>query len=70
MHAPAKVAEKVDLSKTLAEWDAAHKIYFGPERDLVNFPIQKCPAINPPVRLGFIPESWMTAMYDKTGVTG
>jgi F-type H+-transporting ATPase subunit b len=60
----------VDIQRTLANWDAANKIYFGPERDTANFPIKKHPMTTPPVRLGFIPESWFQAFYEKTGVTG
>ena len=59
-----------DIQKTIANWDAANKIYFGPERDTVNFPIRRREALTPPVRLGFIPESFFQAFYEKTGVTG
>lgn len=59
-----------DIQSTIAGWDRANKIYFGPERDTVNFPIRKREDFSPPVRLGFIPESFFQAFYDKTGVTG
>nr|AOR07062.1 mitochondrial ATP synthase subunit b precursor [Mesenchytraeus cf. gelidus SL-2017] len=59
-----------DIQHTLAQWDAAHKIYFGPERDTVNFPLKQQPERSPAVKIGFIPETWFQAFYDKTGVTG
>lgn len=62
--------ESSDIAKTLANWETANKIYFGPERDTVNFPIKKQPLTSPPVRLGFIPDTWFQAFYPKTGVTG
>lgn len=59
-----------EIQRTIEHWDRANKIYFGPERDTVNFPIRKMEDLSPPVRLGFIPESFFQAFYDKTGVTG
>nr|AGI41316.1 ATP synthase subunit B [Cerebratulus lacteus] len=51
-------------------FDKAHALYNSPESDTVNFPNPKMPEVSPPVRLGFIPEHWFQAFYNKTGVTG
>nr|AOR07058.1 mitochondrial ATP synthase subunit b precursor [Enchytraeus cf. crypticus SL-2017] len=63
-------SEGGDIQQCIANWDAANKVYFGPERDNVNFPIRRREPYCPPVRLGFIPESFFQAFYNKTGVTG
>jgi len=42
----------------------------GPERDLKNFPMLPQPLYTSPVRHKWIPESWFTIFYDKTGYTG
>merc|ERR1712038_50872 len=56
-------------NKTVQNWVEANKLYYGPERDHKNFPHTTRPVHHPDVRLGFIPDSWFTAFYDKTGVT-
>ena len=58
------------LRETVANWDTANKLYYGPDRDMANFPTLVRPAYCPPVRLAFIPDSWFRMFYDKTGVTG
>jgi len=58
------------LEKMVENWEKANQTYYGPERDHVNFPHPKQPTLTPPTRIGILPESWFTAFYDKTGVTG
>ncbi|KAK2146155.1 hypothetical protein LSH36_628g02024 [Paralvinella palmiformis] len=58
------------VSEHVKNWNNANKIYYGPQRDNKNYPIKKLPETNPPVRHGFIPESFFTTLYEKTGVTG
>ena len=77
-HAPTKPVvrppivqqEEVTVAKQLENWDRANQIYFGPQRDYVNFPTPKQAENCPPTRLGFIPDSWFQSLYEKTGVTG
>jgi F-type H+-transporting ATPase subunit b len=64
------IVEQLTVEQTIANWDAANKIYYGPERDFVNFPKKALLERNPPTRLGFVPETWFQALYEKTGVTG
>lgn len=54
----------------VANWDKANAVYYGNERDSKNFPHSVQAEGPPPTRMGFLPETWFKAFYDKTGVTG
>nr|QQL94308.1 adenosine triphosphate synthase [Urechis unicinctus] len=62
--------QQPSLKEIVNNWDKANALYYGPERDTKNFPHPVQPVKNPATRLGFIPETWFQAFYDKTGVTG
>lgn len=51
-------------------WDYVNSVYFGPERDMKNFPNPTQPLTPEPVRMGIVPNSWFEFFYPKTGVTG
>ncbi|CAG5121633.1 unnamed protein product, partial [Candidula unifasciata] len=54
----------------MEQWEYVNSIYFGPERDMKNFPNPSQPESSPAVRVGIIPASWFNFLYPKTGVTG
>lgn len=59
-----------DLAFQVRQWDEANALFYGPERDLKNFPVQLQQENAPPVKLGLFPQTWFDAFYEKTGVTG
>ena len=71
IHVP-KTQEEISMerAKKLRNWESANEIFYGPERDLKNFPHPKMAVESPKNHLGFIPTNWFKALYPKTGVTG
>merc|ERR1711935_41945 len=57
-------------NKTVQNWIEANKTYYGPEPDHKNFPHTTRPVNHPTTRMGIFNETWFTAFYEKTGVTG
>lgn len=66
----AKPPKTFTKEERIQQWDYVNSIYFGPERDLKNFPLFAQPDGTPPVRVGIFPASWFDFFYPKTGVTG
>ncbi|VDM16240.1 unnamed protein product [Hydatigera taeniaeformis] len=58
------------VSDAIVRWSKCNEIYYGKERDMVNYPTIKVPERHPKVRLGFIPDAWFQLLYSRTGVTG
>ncbi|EUB61702.1 ATP synthase subunit b [Echinococcus granulosus] len=58
------------VSDAIVRWDKCNEIYYGKERDMVNYPTIKIAEQHPKVRLGFIPDAWFQLLYSRTGVTG
>jgi len=65
-----KLQNPLPLEEHIKNWEKANAIYYGPDRDHENWPISKIPENTPPTRFAFIPDSWFTFFYEKTGVTG
>ena len=67
---PSRQGHSISKQERIETWDYVNSVYFGPERDMKNFPNPTQPAKHEPVRLGIVPQSWFDFMYPKTGVTG
>lgn len=67
---PSSVIEQLPLDEKISNWQRAHQIFFGPERDFKNYPIPKMPLKPETYQFGFIPTRWFLPLYEKIGVTG
>jgi len=61
---------EITVQDRIDTWKYVNSVYFGPERDLKNFPNYKQLAEIPKVRLGFLPSGWFDFLHPKTGVSG
>jgi len=57
-------------AERVATWKYVNSVFFGPERDMKNYPNPDTPDQYPPVRMGWIPSTWFEMFYPKTGVSG
>lgn len=59
------------LEQKVQNWKNANDIFFGPDRDLKNFPhpVYKVKPTET-YQLGFIPTRWFKALYPRLGVSG
>lgn len=57
-------------SAAAATGDARRYPHDAPERDFGKFPAYKQPVEAGKLRIGFVPDEWFKAMYEKTGVMG
>lgn len=58
------------MKERIETWDYVNSVYFGPDRDMKNFPHPTQPDFPEPARMGIIPNTWFEFFYPKTGVTG
>ncbi|CAI9736134.1 ATP synthase subunit b, mitochondrial-like [Octopus vulgaris] len=65
---PARLSSSV--VEQVKNWETANERYFGPERDVKNFPHPAMLDQPKAVKFGFVPASWFDFLYPKTGFTG
>ncbi|XP_060079588.1 ATP synthase subunit b, mitochondrial-like [Ylistrum balloti] len=58
------------LEERVATWKEVSDIFYGPERDLKNFPPVKQIVDPPKTRYVVVPEAFFEALYNKTGILG
>ncbi|VDI42037.1 F-type H+-transporting ATPase subunit b [Mytilus galloprovincialis] len=58
------------MIEDMVRWTQANEVFYGKDRDTVNFPILKMSPEKPKMRFLVIPQEWFDALYTRTGVTG
>jgi len=52
-------------------WKDANDVFYGPDRDFVNFPVKQIPERDTrPHHFGIVPNTWLMALYPKLGTSG
>ncbi|XP_052807942.1 ATP synthase subunit b, mitochondrial-like [Mya arenaria] len=69
---PKSVREELPLSEKIHYWKKANEIFFGPQRDVKNFPDFETPdTIKESYNFYMIPSRWFTeSLYPRLGVSG
>ncbi|XP_052808025.1 ATP synthase subunit b, mitochondrial-like [Mya arenaria] len=69
---PKSVREELPLSQKIHYWKKANEIFFGPQRDVKNFPDFETPdTIKESYNFYMIPSRWFTeSLYPRLGVSG
>lgn len=68
---PSSADIPLTIDEKIMYWKKANDIFFGPERDLKNFPHPEYRVTNTTqYTMGFIPTTWFKALYPQLGVTG
>ena len=60
----------MEAARKIRNWETAQEIFYGPERDLKNFPHPVVLDQTNKHHLGFIPHNTFKALYPRLGVTG
>lgn len=63
--------KELSIDERLKYWKEANEIFYGPQRDMKNFPPLELPEkIEKDYNLVVIPSSWFKPIYERLGVSG
>lgn len=62
--------KQYSMEERIEIWNYCNSVFFGPERDMKNFPNVSAFEKPMPVRLGVIPAAWFDFYKEKMGVSG